>query len=183
MMSRNPQGLMRHRFLPLPAPRLEPPATPRRADGCGRLSGVVTSVSRALHGARSTDAPQAIAVHDHRLRDRPTSDGGGRGGRRALALSPPAPLLERDLDRLRPALAGEPGGIRLRHVRHPRAAAYVHQQRGSSSSRIVVCAATVAHGDRWNTRLRKVGVHRVAAVHSGESWFAKRRNRGYSHRG
>ena len=77
-------------------------------------------MSRALHGARSTDAPQATAVHDHRLRDRPTSDEGGRGGRRALALSPPAPLLERDLDRLRPGLAGEPGGIRLRHLRHPR---------------------------------------------------------------
>ena len=53
-------------------------------------------------------------------------------------------------------------GICLRYLRHPRAAAYVHQPRGSSSSRVAVSAATVApwrsleHSSTLTRRLRLV---------------------------
>ena len=56
-------------------PRRLTPATPRRAEGRGRLSGVGNPMSRALHGVRSTDArhrhPHTSPASPSRSRIRP----------------------------------------------------------------------------------------------------------------
>jgi len=149
------------------------PRAPQRTGGWGRPSGVGTSMYVLFIGG------WCLGLTVNRLW--PDADPGLLDDEREISGSYP----DRDLP-----LANALGSVvkRLPDVLHlqvrqsiadvgGRHAVSDHvddQQRGSSSSRVVVCAATVAHGDRWHTHLRKIGVHRfAAAVHSGESWFAE----------